>query len=225
MPLLKPDVEARLAAYSPEALTQVLRQAGVAVRGARHREALAGRVADALWWNATSPATYLLNRTTFESIVDDALRRLAQPRLQADEDPFQRLQALVATLLERHAEATLDALPPEARRRLRSGWWSTAAAGTGVGGSLLSGKVARLALSGLDSPLGRLLPLVPPLTPYVLGLRRVAGAAAVVSGPAAWAFGALTLNQALGPEPARVVALLLGIGALGEPEAVDVQPA
>lgn len=66
-----------------------------------------------------------------------------------------------------------------------------------------------------------MLPLLPPLAPYVRSLRAGAGAVHAVAGPLGVALSVLSINQALGPSYRKLLPLLLGIGALGVDPAAE----
>lgn len=225
MPTTRAHVQATLAVHDPAALRAILDAARVSPRGAETSSELAARITDALWWYYATPLGYVADRITFEDIVAHVARRLrAEACLQASGDVWDQLQALTHTLVGQiqAAGVTLEDMNPKARAYVRPDWMPTIALGTSATGSFgsrwASGQVVRF----LDGPIGRLLPLLPPLAPYVKAIRTGAGAVHFVSGPLGVALSVLTLNQALGSNYHRLVPLLLGVGALG---AVSVEEA
>lgn len=223
MPTTRATVEATLAVQDPEALRAILEAARVSPRGAEGPRELAGRIADAIWWNYATPLGYVADRITFEEIVGHTARKLrAGHAVVEGDDVWAQLRGLTGALVRQvqMAGVRLEDLDPKTRAYVWPDWMPTLAFGAGASGSFgtrwASGYVVRF----LDGPIGRLLPLLPPLAPYVGAVRMGAGALHLVSGPLGVAMSVLTFNQALGSNYHRLVPLLLGVGALG-PSSVD----
>jgi hypothetical protein len=72
----------------------------------------------------------------------------------------------------------------------------------------------------LKTPIGRLLPLIPYVGPWVGVVKAGASAVHLVTGPLGVAMLVLSVNSSLGTNYARLVPLVLGVGALG-PKPVD----
>ena len=89
------------------------------------------------------------------------------------------------------------------------------ALGGGAGGAWGARAASSAVLGFLDGPLGRLLPLLPPVAPWVRTVQGGASAVRAVSGPLGLALAILSANQALGTRYERLLPLLLGVGALG----------
>ena len=86
--------------------------------------------------------------------------------------------------------------------------------------SLAAGWTANRILDLFKGPLGRLLPLLPVVGPWMGTIRWGAGAVSIVSGPLGIALSVASLNTALGSNYNKLLPLLLGVGALG-PEPVN----
>ena len=71
-------------------------------------------------------------------------------------------------------------------------------------------------LRALSSPIGRLLPLIPPLAPYLVSVRTGARIAYAAGGPVGVALTLLTINDAFSTDYPKVVSLVLGLGTLPE---------
>lgn len=222
MTVTRADVEASLAIHDAEGLQMILAAAGVSARGAETPRDLAARIADALWWTWCTPIGYVADRTSLEHIVVGVARKLrSDSDLDPEADAWTQLRTLTASLLGdvQAAGVTLEDLDPATRARVWPDWLATMGLAAGSSTSLGAAWAGKGVLAFLNSPIGRLLPLIPPLTPWLPPIRAGAGAAAMVGGPLGIALGALTLNQALGANYHKLVPLLLGVGALG-PSAV-----
>ena len=218
MPTTRDDVRAALSVHDPEALRAILAAAGAWELGASTSGELADRIAQAIWWNATTPLGFAAGRASLEDIVGKVARRLSVSDKLGAGDAWEQLddmtRALVHTLPENPGIALSD-VDPGMRKRLKPHWKRTVAFGGGAGTSYGARVASGAVLGFLEGPLGRLLPLIPPLAPYVKGIRVGAGTVHMVSGPLGIAFAVLSANQALGPSYRTLLPLLLGIGALG----------
>lgn len=226
MPTTRAEVRASLAVHDPQALRAILDAARVSPRGAESSDELAGRIADALWWNYTTPLGYVADRTSLEDIVGHTARKLRVEHAVAEGgDAWMQLRALTVALVREVAAAgvSLEDLDPKTRAFIWPDWMPTLAYGAGASSSFgarwASGHVVRF----LKGPIGRLLPLIPPIAPYVGAIRVGAGAVYTVSGPLGVALSVLTFNQALGSNYHRLVPLLLGVGALGPVSVEDAE--
>lgn len=211
------QVRDTLAAHDPAALRAILVAAGITVRGEPSGASLAKRIADALWWYYCTPLGYLSDRATLDDIVAHAARRVGQAHRVTAADPWQASRQLAGALLDDLARqgVSLDDLDESTRKRIRRSWLPSLSLGstaaTAGGAFWTSGRV----LGFLGGPIGRVLPWIPPLMPYVEGVRRGASAVRIVSGPLGVALTALSINQALGADDRKLIPLVLGVGALG----------
>jgi hypothetical protein len=223
MPIARADVTAALAIHDPAELQAILRASGVDARGAITARELAERVAEALWWHATTPLGYVTERTSFEDIVQRVARRTGMGHhVDASTDGWTQLASLTAALFRDlpGAGIGLDALDDATRARLEPNWMPTLGLGLGSGGSATTAFISGRALALLKGPFGRLLPLIPPLAPYYRALVGTLGAVQLVAWPLTIALGVLSVNSALGANDRKLVPLLLGVGALA-PNAMD----
>lgn len=223
MPIDRTDVTAALAIHDPVELQAILRAAGLGAKGATTAHELAERVAEALWWHATTPLGYVMERTNLEDIVGRVAKRVGMTHhLQRETDGWTQLGQLTNGLFQSLPSGGigLDALDDATRARLEPNWMPTISFGLGSGGSATTAWVSGRMLGLLKGPFGRLLPLIPPLAPYYAALVGTLGAVRLVAWPLTIGFGVLTVNSALGANDRKLVPLLLGVGALA-PTAVD----
>lgn len=218
MPTTRDDVRNALSVQDPEALRAILAAANVRDGGATTASDLADRITRAIWWNAQTPLGYALDRTELETIVQRVAKRLGvQDRVGAHGDAWTQLpqltRALVSTLPESPGIALSD-LDSTAHARMKPHWKRAVALGGGGVGSFGARAASGAVLGFLEGPVGRLLPLIPPIAPYVRTIRAGAGAVNVVAGPLGIALTVLSVNQALGASYHKLLPLLLGIGAL-----------
>ncbi|MFT4625126.1 MAG: hypothetical protein ACI8PZ_003792 [Myxococcota bacterium] len=207
-----------LALHQPDHLAAVLEAAGIRPRGSTRRE-LAHRVAERLWWSYCTPLGYAADRVTLERIVDHTAKRLGQAgATRAASDPWAKARALTRTVVPavEGAGVSLDALDDLTRARARNAWLTTAAWGAGATSSFGARLVSGHVLKALSSPVGRLLPLLPPLAPYLRPVKAGARIAYAAGGPVGAGLALLTLNDALGTNYPTVVSLVLGLGSLPE---------
>ena len=213
------DVHLALADHPPEALRAILLAAKVGDGGHESAEALADRVARKLWWSFCTPLGYAMDRTTLEQIVEHVAKRLnVAHRVDSRADVWGQLEGLTSALVPEVPDTpgiTMDDVGPAARRHLRPSWKRALALGGGAGSAWGARTASGVVLGFLDGPLGRILPLLPPVAPWVRTVYGGASAVRVVSGPLGVALAVLSANQALGTRYERLLPLLLGVGALG----------
>lgn len=219
MPTTRDDVRAALAVHDPAALRAILLAAKVRDGGDVDAAKLADRIAKAIWWHATTPIGYAAGRASLEDITQHVARRLdVQHRVAATSDAWAQLgqltRALVSTLPDSPGIALSD-VDSGMRERMKPHWKRAVAFGGGAGGSFGARAASGALLGFLKGPVGRWLPLFPPLAPYVRSVQAGAGAVHAITGPLGVALAVLSLNQALGPSYGKLLPLLLGVGALG----------
>ena len=225
MTTTRDDVRNALAVHDPDALRAILAAANVGDGGSKTSAELADRITKAIWWNAQTPIGYALDRTELETIVQRVAKRLGvSDRVGAHQDAWSQLpqltRALVSTLPESPGIALSD-LDSTSRARMKPHWKRAAALGGGGVGSFGARAASGALLGFFEGPIGRLLPLIPPIAPYVRTIRAGAGAVNMVAGPLGIALTVLSVNQALGASYAKLLPLLLGIGALGVSPVAD----
>ena len=233
MPVRKADLSHSLATREADALGRVLDAAGVGRRGALAPHELADRIADGLWWGWCTPAGYVLDRVVLEDIVADVTRKLGLSAEVADEgDVWEQLDAMLHALARRYGVAT-HATPENpgvafgdleaVHARLTPGWFPGAATAGGAASAFTAGVAGRFVVGIGNTPIGRLLPLVPYIGPAWRGVRTAGGIAAVAGTPLSLALAVISINQGLGTRYDKVVPLLLGVAALRPVAVADAQ--
>jgi hypothetical protein len=221
----KAELERVLSFQDADALRAILEASGVTIRGGTTAPELAHRVADALWWNYCTPLGYVVERTTLEDMVAHVGRRLGATEALATGDVWEQLRnltrALVRDLEGRAVE--LEDIDQKARSRIWPAWKRPLAFGTTAGGSFAARWGATQALGFLNGPIGRWLPYLPPLAPYVGGVKTGFTVVRALSGPLGVAFAVLAVNDSLGTNYQRLLPLLLGVGALGPQPGVEAE--
>lgn len=224
----KTDVINALATHSSDDLIAILDASDVSLRGATTARDLAERIADAIWWNYSTPIGYVANRASLESIVVHVGRKLKVKDKLGAGDAWTQLQDLTEALAEKHGPVSLEDLDPKVRKRITRRWAPSiayAATGTSSFGAMYAGKKF---LDLVRGPVERILPLIPYVGPAFKFIKGGAGIAAAVGGPLGVALSVLAVNSALGANYKRLVPLLIGTGALGPAEdafVVDIPPA
>ncbi len=226
MPVSRADLAASLATVDADALRAVLQGAGLAHGPDDSPRQLADRIADGIWWSATTPLGYAAGAGTLESIVADVARKL-RIYVPGDRDGWEMIRELTAGLLAdmNRRGVRVDELPPEAQARLGRRWGAAATMGAGSAGSAGAWWGAGKVAGWLGAPIFRWAPYIPKVGAWVGAIRTGAVAVNLVAGPLALALAALSVNSALGANYHRLVPLLLGVGALGPlpvSEAVEV---
>jgi len=226
MATTRDQLEATLAVQDADALRLILAASQVDDRGARTPAELAARIADAIWWNYSSPLGYLAERASFEEIVRHLARKLqVDDRVDPDQSVWEQVGALTGALV---ADVPADgistaSLDETTRGRMSPSWWAPIGWGSTASSSFVtrwgSGKVLAL----LKTPIGRLLPLLPVVGPWVGAIRAGIGAVYLVSGPLGIALTVLSMNSALSTNYQRLVPLVLGVGALGPQPVHDAE--
>lgn len=223
MPTTRDQLEAALAVHDADALKLILLAAEVDPRGATTSSELGARIADAIWWNYCTPLGYLTERSTLEDVVHHVARRLGVgDRIEASDTVWEQIRTLTAALVPQIPEdgVSVAALDESTRSRLRPAWLPAIGWGTGAVSSFTARWGTGKVLDLLRSPIGRLLPLIPGIGPWIGTIKWGAGAVHLVSGPLGIALSVVSLNASLGSNYKRLVPLLLGVGALG-PTPVD----
>lgn len=226
MAITRDQLEATLAVHDADALRLILHASDVDTRGAETPAALAARIADAVWWNYSTPLGYLAERATFEDIVRHLTRKLgASDRVDPDTSVWEQVASLTEALVsEIPAEGiSIESLDENSRKRLFPSWGAPIGYGTGASSSFVTRWGAGRVLALLKTPIGRLLPLLPVVGPWVGAIRTGIGAVHLVSGPLGVALAVMSLNSALGTNYQRLVPLVLGIGALGPDPVFDAE--
>ena len=226
MTVHKSDVRATLAHHDPAALRAILDAAGVDPRGAESSDALAERIADAIWWHHSTPVGYLADRATLEDIVQHAARVLGQDgQLDLQSDGWRQLHQLTWAMFRSLPSqgVALQDLDEVTRSKLEPSWAPTIGFGLGSGGSVGTAWASGKALGFLTGPIGRLLPLLPPVAPYYRAVVMGLGTVRLVAWPLGIALAALSINAALGANERKLIPLLLGLGGLGPSPVVEVE--
>lgn len=217
------QLQSSLSFHDPAALRAILGAAGVSTGGANTADELAKRIVDTMWWCYTTPLGYVADRGTFEDIVWHTARKLrVDDRVQASADAYAQAEQLTQVLLHElpPGGVRVEDLDADTQRRLGASWLPTIALGTGAGSSFAGRFASGKVLGWLKTPVGRLLPLLPAVGPYVGAFKGVAAGVHMVAGPLGVALSVLTVNQALGANYRKLVPLVLGVGAL-RPQPVD----
>jgi len=219
-------LEATLSVHDADALMLVLMASQVDPRDARTSSELAKRLADAIWWNHCTPLGYLADRQSLEDIVRHTAERFGLTgHLHPSDTVFEQLRTMTRELAPR-AEThgvTLSDLAEDTRRRLGSDWGAVFGFGSGAAGSMGARFAANRVLDLFKGPIGRLLPLLPVVGPWMGSIRWGAGVISTVSGPLGIALSVASLNASLGANYKRLLPLLLGVGALGPTPVEDAE--
>ena len=226
MATTREQLERTLSVQDPAALRLILEASDVDPRDAETPGDLAKRIADAIWWNYCTPLGYLAERATFEDVVRHLAHRLqVDHRVDPDLPVWDQVAALTAALVREIPEdgISVDALDETTRARLDPSWLGAVGWGTGTSGSLAARWASGHVVALLRTPIGRLLPLVPVIGPWVGAVKTGAAAVHLVSGPLGVAMAVLTLNSSLGANYRRLVPLVLGVGGLGARPVEDAQ--
>lgn len=211
-------LERTLAVHDVAALRLILEASDVSVRDAETPTDLARRIADAIWWNYSTPLGYLAERATFEDVVRHLARRLGVGhRVDPDTDVWEQVRTLTAVMVAELPEdgICIETLDETTRARLSPSWLGAMGWGSGATGSFAARWGAGHVVALLKTPIGRLLPLIPYVGPWVGVVKAGASAVHLVSGPLGVAMMVLSVNSSLGANYARLVPLVLGVGALG----------
>lgn len=226
MATTRDQLEAALAIHDADALRLILVASDTDPRDAKTSAELAARIADAIWWNYATPMGYLAERATFEDVVRHLARRLKiDDRIDPDVSVWAQVRAMTAVLVSDFPEdgISVDSLDVSTRERMSPSWAAPLGFGGGATGSFATRWGTGKVLTLLRSPIGRLLPLIPVVGPWVGVVRAGMGAVYMVTGPLGIAMTVLSLNSALGTNYHRLVPLVLGVGALGPQPVQDAE--
>ncbi|MEN0068395.1 MAG: hypothetical protein AAGA48_40115 [Myxococcota bacterium] len=226
MATTRDQLEATLSVHDADALMLILMASEVDVRDARTSGELAKRLTDAVWWSYCTPVGYLADQQSLEDIVTHVADRFGlQGHLHARDTVYEQLRTLtreLAPMAETHGISVSD-LSEHTRRRLGFDWRPTIGFGGGAAGSFGTRWTANRILDLFKGPIGRLLPLLPIVGPWMNSIRWGASAVSTVAGPLGIALSVASLNASLGPNYRKLLPLLLGIGALGPDPVEDAE--
>src|SRR5688572_20389985 len=105
MATTREQLERTLAVQDADALRLVLDASDVDPREATDSPELAKRIADAIWWNYSTPLGYLAERATFEDVVRHLARRLkVDDRVDPDVPVWDQVAALTRALVQQIPE-------------------------------------------------------------------------------------------------------------------------
>lgn len=216
MPVTKTDVVDSLATCQESALFAVLDAAGLPPASGESPRKLAERIADAIWWNYSTPLGYVGRSSDLEEIVAHVGKKLKVQGVLGTGDAWDQLAKLTEALGLRLGPVSMAELTDGERKALRKSMLGPATLAAGGGTSFAAGVAGRGILKLAATPIGKLLPYIPNVGPVFRSITKGAGVAATVGNPLAIALGVLATNSALGANYQRLVPLLLGTGALGQ---------
>src|SRR5262245_42403099 len=100
MATTRAELAAALAVQDADALRLVLRASDVDAGDVESAPDLAGRIADAIWWNYNTPLGYVAERGSFEDVVRHLARRFGvDDRVDPDMPVWEQVRALTAALV------------------------------------------------------------------------------------------------------------------------------
>ncbi len=210
------ELQSWLAERDPAALRTVLEAAGVSAPDSDGASELAERWVNALHRRAHTPLGGLLRQTRLASVVDELADRVNVKLPEGT--AWSRIAALTDALIPRDRPFVLGELPAEVRAKLKRPIWGRLAGASLAGSSLATRYLAGKLLGLTAGPAWRLLLLVPKLGPGMLAAKGAVATAFALSGPFAIGLALLVVNASFGPQLARVLPLVLGIGLLDRAE-------
>lgn len=173
---------------------------------------LATDLTDALWWSYATPVGYAIDRPTLDEMVRHVAKKLGWVKEIPAGDGWDQLHWLTRRLVPEGDEVAWADLQKDQREALeRSFVASVALSGSGAT-SAAAGQLGQAVLRFARTPIGRLLPRIPPLAPTWRSIQSAASVAAVVGAPLGLGLGLLALNQAFGTNYPRFVPALLATG-------------
>jgi hypothetical protein len=173
---------------------------------------LATDLTDALWWSYATPVGYAIDRPTLDEMVRHVAKKLGWAKEIPAGDGWDQLHWLTRRLVPEGEEVAWEDLQKDQRDALeRSFVASVALSGSGAT-SAAAGQLGQAVLRFARTPIGRLLPRIPPLAPTWRSIHNAAAVAAVVGTPIGLGLGLLALNQAFGTNYPRFVPALLATG-------------
>jgi hypothetical protein len=173
---------------------------------------LATELTDALWWSYATPFGYAIDRPTLDEMVRHVAKKLGWANEIPAGDGWDQLHWLTRRLVPEGEEVAWADLQKDQRDALeRSFVASVALSGSGAT-SAAAAQLGQAVLRFARTPIGRLLPRIPPLAPTWRSIQNAASVAAVVGTPLGLGLGLLALNQAFGTNYPRFVPALLATG-------------
>jgi len=173
---------------------------------------LATELTDALWWSYATPVGYAIDRPTLDEMVRHVAKKLGWANDVPAGDGWDQLHWLTRRLVPDGEEVAWADLQKDQRDALERSFVASVALSSSGASSAAAGQLGQAVLRFARTPIGRLLPRIPPLAPTWRSIHSAASVAAVVGTPLGLGLGLLALNQAFGTNYPRFVPALLATG-------------
>ena len=173
---------------------------------------LATELTEALWWSYATPVGYAIDRPTLDEMVRHVAKKLGWVNEIPAGDGWDQLHWLTRRLVPDGEEVAWADLHEDQREALERSFVASVALSSSGASSAAAGQLGQAVLRFARTPIGRLLPRIPPLAPTWRSIQSAASVAAVVGTPLGLGLGLLALNQAFGTNYPRFVPALLATG-------------
>ena len=174
-------------------------------------------IVSAIWSSSHTPVGQLISPHSLRDIIEELSQKLSislynQKGLK--ESDLDILDEFTAQLLPTQNEISIDELPEDIQKQLKTSLTQTFLGLGTTSTSIISRLLGKKLLDILALPLLQWLRLIPKVGPIIISIRGAANVVVGLSGPLGIAATLWTVNSILGPKWDRCIILILGIGLL-----------
>ena len=181
------------------------------------RDEIIDVIVSAIWSSSHTPVGQFVSPHCLSDIIEQLSQKLSislSNQKGLEQNDLDILDEFTTKLLPTQKEISIDELPKDIRRQLKTSLTQTFLGLGTTSTSLMSRLLGKKVLDILALPLLQWLRLIPKVGPILISIRGAANVVVGLSGPLGIAATLWTVNSMLGPKWDRCIILLLGIGLL-----------
>lgn len=182
-----------------------------------NRDEIIDVIVSTIWSSSHTPIGQFVSPHHLGDIVEEVSQKLSlslSSESRENRDDFDLLDELTTKLLPTQKEISIDELPEDIQKQLKTSLTQTFLGLGTTSTSIVSRLLGKKVLHILTLPLLQWLKLIPKVGPILISIRGAANVVVGLSGPLGIAATLWTVNSMLGPKWDRCIILLLGIGLL-----------
>ncbi len=181
------------------------------------RDEIIDVIVSAIWSSSHTPVGQFVSPHCLSDIIEQLSQKLSislSNQKGLEQNDLDILDEFTTKLLPTQKEISIDELPKDIQRQLKTSLTQTFLGLGTTSTSLMSRLLGKKVLDILALPLLQWLRLIPKVGPILISIRGAANVVVGLSGPLGIAATLWTVNSMLGPKWDRCIILLLGIGLL-----------
>ena len=181
------------------------------------RDEIINIIVSAIWNSSHTPVGQFVSPHRLGDIIEQLSQKLSislSNQKGLEQNDLDILDAFTEKLLPTQKEISIDELPEDIQKQLKTSLTQTFLGLGTTSTSIVSRLLGKKVLELLTLPLLQWLRLIPKVGPILISIRGAANVVVGLSGPLGIAATLWTVNSMLGPKWDRCIILLLGIGLL-----------